>query len=127
MANKIVARWQDWSSKGLEHLVLREGLDQVVADSAVITSTDGQAFAARYHIVCDQLWRVRKAKIAQTDGDAIQLASDGAGSWVDGSATPMPQLRGAIDIDVSITPFTNTLPIRRLNLRVGESAEILAV
>ena len=39
----------------------------------------------------------------------------------------MPQLGGAIDIDISITPFTNTLPIRRLNLRTGQSEEILAV
>jgi uncharacterized protein len=33
----------------------------------------------------------------------------------------------AIDIDISITPFTNTLPIRRLNLQSGQSQEILAV
>jgi hypothetical protein len=39
----------------------------------------------------------------------------------------MPQLGGAVDIDISITPFTNTLPIRRLNLRTGQSEEILTV
>ena len=33
----------------------------------------------------------------------------------------------AIDIDISITPFTNTLPIRRLNLQRGQSEEIRAV
>jgi uncharacterized protein len=27
-------------------------------------------------------------------------------------------------VDLSITPFTNTLPIRRLRLSVGESADI---
>ena len=31
---------------------------------------------------------------------------------------------GCTDIDISCTPFTNTLPIRRLNLKIGESAEI---
>jgi hypothetical protein len=46
---------------------------------------------------------------------------------MDGSGTALPRLSGAIDIDISITPFTNTLPIRRLNLRRGEFAEILAV
>jgi len=127
MTNLIVARWRDWDSKSLEHLALQEGADQIVADSAIITLTADQAFAARYHIVCDHEWRLKKAQIAQIGGDAIQLASDGVGNWVDGSATPMPQLRGAIDIDISITPFTNTLPIRRLNLRVGERAEISVV
>jgi hypothetical protein len=30
-------------------------------------------------------------------------------------------------VDLSITPFTNTLPIRRLSLPTGQTAEILAV
>jgi hypothetical protein len=29
-----------------------------------------------------------------------------------------------VDVDISVTPFTNTLPIRRLGLAPGESAEI---
>jgi hypothetical protein len=37
-------------------------------------------------------------------------------------------MRGrAVDVDISITPFTNTLPIGRLKLHTGESQEILAV
>jgi hypothetical protein len=32
---------------------------------------------------------------------------------------------GAVDIDLAFSPFTNTLPIRRLNLPVGSSAEIV--
>jgi len=32
-----------------------------------------------------------------------------------------------IDIDLSATPFTNTLPIRRLKLKAGQSAEIVTV
>jgi hypothetical protein len=39
----------------------------------------------------------------------------------------MPRLAGAIDIDISITPFTNTLPVRRLRLKTGQSEDILAV
>jgi len=39
----------------------------------------------------------------------------------------MPQLDGAIDVDLSITPFTNTLPIWRLDLAEGQAADIRAV
>ncbi len=35
-------------------------------------------------------------------------------------------LAGCIDVDLGITPSTNTLPIRRLNLQVGESADVTA-
>jgi hypothetical protein len=36
----------------------------------------------------------------------------------------LPHLQGAIDVDLSASPFTNTLPIRRLDLPQGRSAEI---
>ena len=37
------------------------------------------------------------------------------------------RLCGAIDIDVTATPFTNTLPIRRLKLKKNQSQEIVVV
>jgi hypothetical protein len=38
----------------------------------------------------------------------------------------LPDLHGCIDVDLGITPTTNTLPIRRLNLQVGAAAEVTA-
>jgi uncharacterized protein len=126
--NKVIARWQDWSGKGIEHLVLTEGPDEIVADAVILGTMDDSVFAARYRILCDTFWRVRKVEITQIGSDlTAALASDGVGNWVDGSGTALPQLATAIDIDISITPFTNTLPIRRLNLQRGHSEEILTV
>jgi len=54
---------------------------------------------------------------------ALSLAADGR--WtIDGS--PAPQLRGCQDLDLGWTPATNTIPIRRLGLAVGETARITA-
>jgi hypothetical protein len=128
MSKRTIVRWQDWPGKGLEHLVLREGPGDIVAEAVILGATDEERFAVRYRIVCDKSWRVRKVEIGQIgDDDTVELASDGAGNWVDGSAGPLPELASAIDIDISVTPFTNTLPIRRLGLRVGQSADILTV
>jgi uncharacterized protein len=124
----IIARWQDWSGKGVEHLVLKEDQNQIVVDAAIIGPLDGHVFAARYKLLCDAGWRVRKVEITEIGSDrSVQLVSNGAGNWVDGSGAAQPQLESAIDVDISITPFTNTLPIRRLNLHSGQSQEILAV
>jgi hypothetical protein len=124
----IVARWQDWSGKSIEHLVLREGPDAIVAESALLASADEGAFAARYRIVCDRSWRVKSAEIGLIgDERRIELASDGAGNWSDGSGAPLPELQGAIDIDLTVTPFTNTLPVRRLSLQKGRFEEIVVV
>ncbi len=128
MSEKIIVRWHDWSGKGIEHLVLHEGSDETIAEAAILGTTGDEVFAARYWILCDKSWRVRKAEIAQIgSGHTLEIASDGTGNWVDGSAAPLPQLAGAIDIDISITPFTNTLPIRRLGMQDGQSEDILAV
>ena len=35
-------------------------------------------------------------------------------------------IQGAIDVDLGFTPSTNLLPIRRLNLQIGESREVRA-
>jgi len=124
----IVARWQNWAGQSLEHLVLREGPDAIVAESAILGMADEGAFAARYEIVCDRSWRVREVQIELIGEERrIELASDGVGHWSDGSGVRLTQLEGAVDIDLTVTPFTNTLPIRRLNLQEGKSADIVVL
>ena len=128
MSDTIVARWQDWSGSGLEHLCLRKTADRIVAEAAVLGSAEDELFAIRYRILCDKFWRVKEVGLERIGFDrSIKLAGDAAGNWMDGSSVPLPQLRGAIDVDISATPFTNTLPIRRLSMRLGQSEEILAV
>jgi hypothetical protein len=57
------------------------------------------------------------------NGRTLVLASDGDGRWT-GDGLPMPELGDVLDPDLTVTPFTNTLPIRRLRLSTGQSAEI---
>src|SRR3981081_1449074 len=128
MSERIVARWQDWSGKSLEHLVLQEDSGEIFAQAALRGSIDDENFAARYRILCDGSWRVTEVEVSEIgNADWIELSHDGAGNWLDASANPLPELNGALDIDISITPFTNAIPIRRLHLERGQSQEILAV
>jgi hypothetical protein len=126
--NRKIVRWRDWSGEGLEHLVLNERPDGVQADSVVVGEEDGEAFAAWYRVECDSGWRVRHCRIGHVGQDSpIELASDGTGAWLDGSGRARHELAGAFDVDITATPFTNTLPIRRLNLRDGEASTIVVV
>ena len=128
MSRTVEARWQDWAGAGLQHLVLREGADEIVAEAVVVGDEEGARFGARFRIVCDGAWRVRRAEVDTIGGGpSIVLTSDGAGHWRDGAGAPRPDLDGAIDVDLPMTPFTNTLPIRRLNLHAGESADLRVV
>jgi hypothetical protein len=107
--------------------VLREEPEKWVAEAAVLVTEDA-VFAAHYRIECDAAWRVRRAEITVLgDERRLLLESDGLGRWRDGQGRPLPDLDGAFDVDLPITPFTNTLPIRRLALGAGQSVDLKVV
>jgi hypothetical protein len=128
MERRIVARWQDWAGNGIEHTVIRCLQESITVDGVVIGAADGLDFAVRYRIRCDGSWTVERASIEIVgEQQQVELVSVGRGKWSDGLGNPLDALDGAIDIDLSVSPFTNTLPIRRLQLAKGSSTEIRAV
>jgi hypothetical protein len=119
------AMWAPGEGRGLEHLRLRVEESGIEADGVVIGEEDAVAFRARYVIRCDPLWRTREVVVDPLDGRRpLHLRSDGEGTWSDASGQGIPELQGCTDVDLSATPFTNTLPIRRLDLGEGGSSEI---
>ncbi|UVW27110.1 putative glycolipid-binding domain-containing protein [Massilia sp. H6] len=113
-----VYRWQTDDGIGLEHLNLQQRHDVIVAEGVIIgvapvTGDDG-SFGCTYRICCDDHWRVRAVEVHTAGGGSCVLTTDGGGRWRDGDGRPIPELAGCLDVDISATPFTNTLPIRRL-------------
>ena len=93
----------------------------------ISATVEAQPFGVLYRIECDAGWRVRATHARVIGADvAIDLTSEGAGRWQDATGL-RPDLEGAIDVDLSVTPFTNTLPIRRLDLTEGQRAEVRVV
>jgi hypothetical protein len=117
--------WWAWDGPGLGHLRLAVRDSGVVADGVVLGVSDGHPFRLAYEVRCDAYWRVRAARVGVPgEPPKVELFSDGEGNWSGSEGYPVPYLDGCLYIDVSETPFTNTLPIRRLGLAPGESAEI---
>lgn len=118
--------WTPWDGLGLEHLRLVTSEGAVVANGLVIGLEAGRPFRISYEVRCDALWRVREVRAAAPDSErpVLELLADGEGRWKRRGGEPVPELDGCIDVDISATPFTNTLPIRRLGLRPGESEEL---
>jgi hypothetical protein len=95
----------------------------------VLLVDDGVPYEIRYTIVTTPEWFPVTVGINVQGGGGdrtLALSGDGTGSWSVGDA-PVLELYGATDVDLGFTPGTNTLPIRRLGLDVGASAEITAV
>ena len=76
----------------------------------------------QYRVCCNKHWLTDSAHVVGVVGRKtvevhIQKTRD---HWVL-NQTVQPGLAGCKDIDLSFTPATNTLPVRRLRLSVGES------
>jgi len=118
-------RWRSEDGSGLEHLDIRQGDDVIVAEGVVVGSDDEDGhFGCSYRICCDSGWHVRSVEVHACGGASLVLTTDGDGSWRDGDGARLPQLDGCIDVDISATPFTNTLPIRRLGVQLDARTEL---
>jgi uncharacterized protein len=89
-----------------------------------------RVWAVRYRIKVDVSWVTRSATLngqaAPASARKCQLEGDGAGRWQVNGAS-MPNLDGCLDVDVESSVFTNTVPVHRLGLAVGEEADAPAV
>ncbi|MCF6322115.1 MAG: putative glycolipid-binding domain-containing protein [Rhizobiaceae bacterium] len=99
---------------GLEHLHINSCDNNIIASSTVIGDRGGLSYGIKYTIICSPDWVVRSFKIEKTDGNSLAMNSDGEGNWFNEDGSSASRFKGIIDIDLSGTPFTNTMPIRRL-------------
>jgi hypothetical protein len=89
---------------------------------------EGQPCRLDYEIECDSAWSTRDARISGQMGElpvSLVISRSADGAWLANDA-PQPDVQGCIDIDLGFTPSTNLLPIHRLKLGVGKSAEVRA-
>jgi hypothetical protein len=90
---------------------------------------DGEAWVVGYDIVVDETWRTTSARVwtrSRSGEREVTIQSVGSGRWsIDGE--PAAHLDGCVDIDLESSACTNTLPVHRLALDVGEAGESPAV
>jgi hypothetical protein len=110
---------------GLEHLLLTK----CAADSVVLAIDDERSpFRLTYRLNWDESWRLRDAQLVLTterSTQSLRLQTDGQGYWRDGDDRAIDALEGCRDIDIWPTPFTNTFPIRREPMAIGERRQFL--
>lgn len=119
--------WASLQGPGLEEMRMRLDPVENVAHGLVMGVEEGQPFRLQYKIKWGSNWRIRRVALESHMIDGIRernFRSDGRGHWQGEQGETLPELDGCIDIDISVTPFTNTFPVRRLDLEPGQSSEI---
>jgi hypothetical protein len=122
--------WTPIGSPGFEHLQLRAEDGGYVARSVVLGIEGETPFRLHYKIKADRDWCARKLwlrAVTPFNERELTLRSDGRGNWRNDDGLDLPALRGCIDVDITVTPFTNTLPINRLRLIAGQSIDLRVV
>lgn len=118
--------WEALEEPRIEHLHLREYADRIVADGALVGVVDGQPLRLHYSVQCDAGYRFQTCRLRLTQpwDHQLDLLLEPDGSWVEHGGATLPALAGSREIDISASPWTNTLPIRRLALQPDQPAEI---
>jgi len=94
--------------------------------STIIGLYEEKIYQADYHIQTNASWVTVFVEISCRHNNKLQhiiLESDGKGNWKENGKNT-PRLNGCTDVDIPLTPFTNTLPIKRLKLLPGAIREI---
>lgn len=121
-----VVRWQDWDGHGLEHCVCLEN-DLGLTLEGVVAGTRHGLYGGHYFVRADTDFRTREVRVAYVNGPCLHVEADGAGNWRDVIGDrALPTLVGCMDVDIGITPATNMLPIKRLNLKAQQAKDVTA-
>lgn len=119
--------WQRLDSPSLERFKLEHGSTPVLSGTVVL-ELDGQPATVHYQIATTSDWKTRQVVVDLAWGDAekrLELRVDDDQRWWRGEHE-LTHLRGLHDVDLSVTPATNTLPLRRLDPSVGQSYRVTA-
>jgi hypothetical protein len=118
--------WRRIDTVGVEYADLES--DPVRLQGEVVVVEDGTPFAVSYRVECDDAGLTTRAHVqVKRSGvrEELTLTRGSAGDWA-ANGRSLRELDGIADVDLSVTPSTNTPPIRRLRLGVGQAAEVTA-
>lgn len=116
--------WQGCYSSSTEYVEVNEG-ESIIVRGNITGVEETIPYSLSYILHTNLNWEVQSVSVIVKSLTSLELffekKKDG---WYNKEGIIQPALKDCTDIDISLTPFTNTLPVRRLQLAVGETQEI---
>ena len=118
--------WRGTEYHSLENCVVSSNEKGCEIDSVVVGFYQDKIYRVAYKIKTTVLWETLSIElVTKINGECRQsrFESDKKGNWIVNGKSER-KFAGCIDVDISLTPFTNTLPINRLNLAINDEKVI---
>jgi len=117
--------WKGIYYNSLEYFQLSENEDAFIANSKIIGAYEDKSYLIEYILKIDKEWRVQSFEI-EFEINSVKKKLFGLkknNDWtINGNSAS--SFSGFAFIDISLTPFTNTLPIRNLHLNHGQEKKV---
>lgn len=120
--------WRRLDRPGHEFLRLSRKESLWLLAGTAVFAHEQHACRLEYLVVCDPPWHTVSGRVTGLVGNKpveIDISVDAKKRWRLNGEECLA-VAGCIDLDLNFSPSTNLLPIRRLNLAIGEEAEVQA-
>jgi hypothetical protein len=119
--------WERLDRPGHESARLRRLGADVILEGSAVFGHEGAPCRLDYVVVANGRFHTTRGTVRGWLGERsveIEIAVE-AGRWsMNGDSRP--EIEGAVDLDLNFSPSTNLLPIRRLDLGIGQEAPVRA-
>lgn len=120
--------WQGITFQSLEYFNLKENDKNIQVASKIIGCYENNIYSVDYQLTIDSEWNIQEFMI-ESEINTVKNRLTGKkdqDEWEINNAIN-PDFKGFNFIDISLTPFTNTLPINNLKLAENDTQEIKVI
>jgi uncharacterized protein len=119
--------WKGTRNPSLDYCSVRKEKEGWRFVGIMVAKSQANPFGVRYEVLVDRTFKTRSLAVEKTSGGkSANIKVDFLdGIWlVDGQERT--DLRQCSDVDIEASPVTNTIPIRRNHLKVGQRVDLTA-
>ncbi|MFQ5407262.1 MAG: putative glycolipid-binding domain-containing protein, partial [Anaerolineales bacterium] len=125
--NQHLVMWRNLSAPGAEYCMLQRPSGSWELTGTIITLAGGEPVTVAYTVSVNNLWQTQAVLVILTKGNLsmskVWMVEAEQQRWYV-AGDEVRKLRGCTDADLGMTPATNTIPVRRLQLELGASVAV---
>ena len=121
--------WTGREYDSLENCLVSSAKTGSEINSVIIGHYEDKIYRVEYQVITNENWETLSFEIKSQHSNKrehLLFKSDAKGNWTTNGKSA-DHFKGCIDIDIPLTPFTNSLPINRLRLAQKEEKQIQVI